>query len=482
MSALWHGEEAASATGGRLSGGKGTGGWAAGGVSIDTRSLAPGDLFVALTDRRDGHDFVAEAFRRGAAAALVSRRPEGVPPEAPLLIVPDTLEGLVALGRAGRARSRARIAAITGSVGKTSTKEMLRAALAGQGRVHAAEASFNNHWGVPLTLARLPRDADFAIVEIGMNAPGEIAPLSRLARPHVALITTIAPAHLAAFESLAAIAREKAEIFAGLAPGGHAILPADLPESPILAEAARAAGARIVRFGESEGADLRLLEIRPGPEGLVLRAARGAGAPLPIRLATAGRHFACNALGALAAAEALGADPALSMLGLGRWRPPAGRGRRERVVLDPLEDHLALSLIDDAYNANPASLAAALEMLAAAEPGPGGRRIAILGDMLELGDEAAALHAALAAHPAMERVDRVHCAGPLMRALHGALPGHRRGQWQARAEDLAARAHGLVRAGDVILVKGSKGSRIALVVDAIRKLGHLPGADTERGF
>ncbi len=472
MSTLWTSDEAAAATQGQA-----TAPWQAGGVSIDTRSLKPGDLFVALKDRRDGHEFVAEALGKGAAAALVERRPEGVSADAPLLIVPDTLEGLRALGRAARARSRARIAAVTGSVGKTSTKEMLRAALSGQGAVHAAEASFNNHWGVPLTLARLPREADFAIIEIGMNAPGEIAPLAALARPHVALITTVAEAHLEAFENRAAIAREKAAIFEGLEPGASAIIPADLEETPILARAAAAAGARILRFGAAQGADPRLLEVRPQADGLVLRAQRR-DSPLLIRLATPGRHFARNALGALAAAEALGADPALAAIGLGRWAPPGGRGRRESVVLDPLEVHLKLTLIDDAYNANPTSLGAALEMLAASEPGPGGRRLAILGDMLELGPRAPEMHAALAAHPAMQQVDMVHCAGPLMQALHGALSPARRGQWHPRAEQLAGEVHGLISAGDVILVKGSKGSRISLVVDAIRKLGHPQGADS----
>ncbi|KKK79391.1 hypothetical protein LCGC14_2833990, partial [marine sediment metagenome] len=215
---LWTSTEAAQATGGRL-----TGDWQANGVSIDTRTLAPGDLFVALAAARDGHDFVAQALDAGAAAALVSHVPPGVAPDAPLLIVPDVLEALGALGRAARARTRARVIGVTGSVGKTSTKEMLRAALAGQGAVHAAEASYNNHWGVPLTLARMPRDTDFAVIEIGMSHPGEIAPLARMAAPHVALITTVAAAHLEAFDDLDGIAREKASIFEGLMPEGTAV-------------------------------------------------------------------------------------------------------------------------------------------------------------------------------------------------------------------------------------------------------------------
>ncbi|HAR52981.1 MAG TPA: UDP-N-acetylmuramoyl-tripeptide--D-alanyl-D-alanine ligase, partial [Roseovarius nubinhibens] len=244
MSALWTAQEAAEATGGTTQGD-----WQVSGVSIDTRTLAEGDLFVALKAARDGHDFVAQALGKGAGAALVSHIPEGVAPDAPLLIVEDVLAALEALGRAARARSAARVVAVTGSVGKTSTKEMLRTVLARQGRTHAAEASYNNHWGVPLTLARMPRDTQFAVIEIGMNHPGEIAPLARLARPHVAMVTTVAAAHLEAFENIEGIAREKAAIFEGLEPGGIAVVNADLDTTPILEEAATRAGATIRRFG-----------------------------------------------------------------------------------------------------------------------------------------------------------------------------------------------------------------------------------------
>ncbi|GAA0290957.1 UDP-N-acetylmuramoyl-tripeptide--D-alanyl-D-alanine ligase [Rhodovulum strictum] len=471
MSVLWTAAEAAAATGGQ------TGcDWRARGVSIDTRSLAPGDLFVALTDQRDGHDFVADALARGAAAAMVSRIPEGLAPDAPLLIVPDVLAGLVALGQAGRARARARVVAVTGSVGKTSTKEMLRAVLAGQGRVHAAEASFNNHWGVPLTLARLPVDADFAVIEIGMNHPGEIAPLARMARPHVALITTVAPAHLAAFDDLAGIAREKAAIFEGLEPGGAAIWPADLEVSPILAEAGRARATTVFTFGQGKACDFRLIKVQLHPNSTVVEA-KAQGEKLLFKIRAPGRHFAMNALGVLAVAEALGIDRALAACDLGGWVPPGGRGARLRIALDPIDREIALEVIDDAFNANPASMGAALEVLAAAVPRDGvgrvaqGRRIAILGDMLELGEQEQALHAGLADLPAMGRVDLVHCVGPRMRALYFALPLKRRGQWFDEAEPLAARVHHLVDAGDVVLVKGSKGSRVSIVVDALGKLG-----------
>jgi len=250
MAVLWSAAEAAAATGGEA-----IGNWQASGVSIDSRSLHPGDLFVALKDARDGHAFVAQALAAGAAAALVSYRPEGVAVGAPLLVVPDVPAALVALGAAGRARTTARVIAVTGSAGKTSTKEMLRTVLGGQARVHAAQDSYNNHWGVPLTLARMSADCDFAVIEIGMNHPGEIAPLARLARPHVALITTIAAAHLAAFDSIEAIAREKAEILAGLEPGGIAVLPADLATL-------KEVGHRIREYGWPKG-----IKTLPAPKG-----------------------------------------------------------------------------------------------------------------------------------------------------------------------------------------------------------------------
>ena len=467
---LWSASDAATATGGRS-----TTDWQAGGVSIDTRTLQPGDLFVALTDARDGHEFVAQALQKGAAAAMVSRIPDGLSPDAPLLIVSDVLPALHRLGAAGRARASARVVSVTGSVGKTSTKDMLRAILSGQGRVHAAEASYNNHWGVPLTLARLPADADFCVVEIGMNHPGEIAPLARLAQLHVALITTVAAAHLEAFTSIDAIAREKAAIFQGLTPGGTAILNADLPVTPILLQAARAARATPVTFGATPGADWQLTEARLTDDTTVVRA-NAEGTPFLFKVASPGRHFALNALGALAAAAALGADPVISAQDLGRWQPPTGRGTRERIQLDIVEETF-FDLIDDAFNANPASLAAALDVLIAARPTDGigrvgnGRRIAILGDMLELGATEIDLHRAIARHPGLAAIAVIHCVGPRMQALWQALPRGQRGEWVETAPELASHARSLFDAGDIVLVKGSKGIKVSLVVDALRKMG-----------
>jgi UDP-N-acetylmuramoyl-tripeptide--D-alanyl-D-alanine ligase len=470
---LWTAAEAAEATGGRSASD-----WTATGVSIDTRTLAPGDLFVALTDVRDGHDFVAGAFEKGATAALVSHVPAGVPEDAPLLIVDDVMAALEALGRAGRARMTGKVAAVTGSVGKTSTKEMLLAMMGAQGRAHGSVASYNNQWGVPLTLARMPRDTDYAIIEIGMNHPGEIAPLARLTRPHVALVTTVAPAHLEAFDDITGIAVEKASIYEGVEPGGVAVLNADVETSAILMAKAQDCRLRDVSFGE-HGHDFKLLRVDVQDETTVVHALMD-GEPLFYKIASPGRHFAMNALGALAVMAALDTDMALSVGALGRWTPYKGRGQRERICLDRVDTRLSLDLIDDSYNANPASMAAALEVLAAARVTNDigrvskGRRIAYLGDMKELGPDEIALHAGLAHLDAMKSLDVVHCIGPLMRALYDILPEAQRGQWFETSEAAAARVKTHLDSGDVVLAKGSLSMKLALIVDAIRKMGHAP--------
>jgi UDP-N-acetylmuramoyl-tripeptide--D-alanyl-D-alanine ligase len=472
---LWTSQDASAATGGHN-----TTDWQATGVSIDTRTIQKGDLFIALKDIRDGHDFVALALEKGAAAALVSHIPEGLAPDAPLLIVPDVLQALEHLGSFARARTKARVVAVTGSVGKTSTKEMLRSILAGQGKVHAAEASYNNHWGVPLTLARMPIDADFAVIEIGMNHPGEIAPLARIAAPDVVMITTVAAAHLEAFENIEGIAREKAAIMEGLRAGGKAILPADLAVTPILLAKATEVGASVTTFGHAETADFRLTSLQLCDTATVVKATRHA-TPFLYKVLSPGRHFAENGLGALAVAEALGLDSAIAATDLGQWAPPAGRGARERITLDLVEE-TSFDLIDDAFNANPASLAAALDLLIAAQPRDGvgtvgkGRRIAILGDMLELGPKEIDLHEAVADHPGLGKIDLIHCVGPRMRALHALLPKRQRGQWVEAVSSLLPQIRSLIDAGDVVLVKGSKGIKVSLLVDGLRKLGQSHAA------
>ncbi len=470
---LWTAKDAAAATNGRISSE-----WAATGVSIDTRSLQPGDLFVALTNLRDGHDFVAQALEKGAAAAMVSRIPDGVAADAPLLIVKDVQSGLEDLGRAGRARMTGKVSAVTGSVGKTSTKEMLLAMLSDQGRAHASVESYNNHWGVPLTLARMPQDTEFAVIEIGMNHPGEIAPLARMAAPHVALVTTVAAAHLEAFDDIAGIAVEKASIFEGVLPGGTAVLNADIDTTDIVMAKAQACRLRAVTFGES-GRDFKLIRSDIQNDTTVVRAEMG-DVPILYKLSSPGRHFAMNALGALAVMAALRTDVALALGSLGRWQPYKGRGQRERIYLDTVDTRLSVDLIDDSYNANPTSMAAALEVLAAAAVTNDigrvskGRRIAYLGDMKELGPDEIALHRGLAALPAIEQIDVIHCIGPLMQALYEALPEARRGAWFATSQDALPRLKTHIDSGDVVLAKGSLSMKLALVVDGIRKMGHAP--------
>ena len=474
---LWSSEAAAAATGGRA-----TADWTAIGVSIDTRTLAPGDLFVALKAVRDGHEFVAAALKKGAAAALVTHVPEGVAEDAPLLIVEDVQTALEDLARARRAETAARVVAITGSAGKTSTKEMLREILGDQGRTHASAASYNNHWGVPLTLARMPADTEFAVIEIGMNHPGEISPLARLARPHVAIITTVAAAHLEAFDDVLGIAAEKASILDGLEPDGVAVLNSDIETADVLTARADALGCRRLGFGR-KGRDFTLTDAQIRDDVTVVQA-DAEGHKLLFKICAPGEHFAMNGLAALAAAQEMGADPALAVQSLGRWTPYKGRGAREVIRLDPVEDHQTLELIDESYNANPASMTAALSVLAAARPRHDigrvsrGRRIAVLGDMMELGPTAGALHAAIATLPALDGIDLVHCVGPLMQKLYAALPEAKRGHSTKTSQEMAAWLRGRLDAGDVVMVKGSLSMKLGLVVDAIRKMGHA-GAQSE---
>ncbi|MEM7060810.1 MAG: UDP-N-acetylmuramoyl-tripeptide--D-alanyl-D-alanine ligase [Pseudomonadota bacterium] len=452
---LWTAADAAAATGGQV-----LGDWSGvTGVSIDTREIAPGDLFVALTgDNRDGHQFVAQALEAGAGAAMVSRKPEGI--DGPMLLVDDALKALEALGIAARARTEAKVIAVTGSVGKTSTKEMLRSMLASQGKTHAAVRSFNNHWGVPLTLARMPADTKYAVIEIGMNQPGEITPLSRMARPHVALITTVEAVHLAAFDSVEQIADAKAEIFAGLEPEGKAVLPADNEHFERLAAAA---GRPVLTFGAGQ-ADAVLAHARVVGEQTALKIQHD-NASTEFKMNAPGVHFALNATGAMLAAEAAGADWAQSAQGLTRWSPPKGRGSKVSITMPDG----GITLLDESYNANPASMRAALAVLATVTTT--GRKQAFLGDMLELGPTEKALHADLAKEPALRDIDKIHCCGALMKAAHDALAPDKQGLWCPDSAQLAADLPGHIDPGDVCMVKGSLGARMALVVDAIKALG-----------
>ena len=460
---LWTSLETCQATGGRSNTE-----WTCTGIAIDSRAVRPGDLFVALVGpNNDAHDYVANALSAGAVAAMVHRRPEGVPTDAPLVEVDDTLEALNAMARARRAYTAAAVIAITGSVGKTGTKEALRRVLCQQAPTHANVASFNNHWGAPLSLARLPRDARFAIFELGMNAPGEIRELSRLVRPHLAIITTVEAAHLEFFESVEQIADAKAEIFEGLVDGGTALINADNPYADILRAAAERSGAgRIVGFGGGAGADARLINA-------VLHASSSTvsadviGQAVTFKVGAPGRHWTINAVAVLAAAKLLGADIGLAALAMADLTPPKGRGERHQVRLADG----AFELIDESYNANPASMRAALELLTVARPGPTGRRIAVLGDMLELGEDAPRLHRELAEEVARRPVDMVFACGEQSAHLFQALPKERRILHTELSVDMVAPLLEQIRAGDVVMVKGSLGVRMAPIVEALLARG-----------
>ncbi|MEX1204700.1 MAG: UDP-N-acetylmuramoylalanyl-D-glutamyl-2,6-diaminopimelate--D-alanyl-D-alanine ligase [Dongiaceae bacterium] len=459
---LWTAAEAAAATGGRA-----TAVWAAEGVSIDSRSLVPGDLFVALAGPNfDGHDFIGAALAAGAAAALASRTPAGLPAGAPLLLVEDTLAALVALGAAARRRATARFIAVTGSVGKTGTKEALRLALESQGPTFASAGNLNNHWGVPLSLARLPRDAAYGVFELGMNHAGEIRPLARQVRPEVAIITAVGPVHLEFFASVEAIADAKAEIFEGVTPGGAAILNRDSPLYERLAGKARDCGiGRVIGFGRHAAAEARLIDCAidaTGSEvdGIVL------DQRVRYRIGMPGLHWAINSLAVLAAVQAIGGAVAPAAAALARLTPLKGRGQRLRIA-GPAG---AFEVIDESYNASPPAMRAAIAVLGRATPGRGGRRLAVLGDMLELGGAAPRLHAELADELRAAEVAQVFTAGPLMAALHDALPAARRGAHAADAARLVPAVVDAVRGGDVVLVKGSLGSRMAQIVEALRAL------------
>jgi UDP-N-acetylmuramoyl-tripeptide--D-alanyl-D-alanine ligase len=481
MTYLWSARDLIEATGGAM-----TAEFAASGVSIDTRSLAAGDLFVALLgETADGHEFVADALAKGAAGAMAHRDIVGDvsgdgPGAARLLRVDDTLAALTRLGAYARARFTGRLVAITGSVGKTTTKEMLRRILAAFGPTHAAVASYNNHWGVPLTLARLPQDARFCVAEIGMNHAGEIAPLARLARPHVAVITTIEKAHVGYLGSIAAIAEEKASILRGLQPDGVAVLPLDNALFPLLRDAAatmQGDGVRIVTFGANPAADACLVAAESDADGSTLEV-RVNGTEARLRIDAPGPHMAMNALAALAGAAALGADVRLAAEALAGFAPVAGRGARRQIVVpdgsipvalvsaEPTRSGAAL-LLDESYNGNGASMRAALAVLRLQ---PARRLVAVLGEMLELGDEGPAEHLALA-DAVSGSADLLFACGELMRGLCAAVPKRLQAVHATDSSALAPLVARAVRPGDAILVKGSLGSRMRLVVQALDALG-----------
>jgi len=466
---LWTAASAMAATGGNADSD-----WHAEGVSIDSRSVSPGDLFVAIRGPKfDGHEFAADALAAGAAAAVVDHRPESLAADAPMLEVKDTTLALEDLGRAARERTGARVIAVTGSVGKTGTKEALRFVLEEQGPCVASRDSLNNHWGVPLSLSRMPADTAFGVFEIGMNHPGEITPLARMARPHVAVITNVEAVHSAYFDSVEAIADAKAEIFHGLTADGVAVLNRDNEQFARLSAAAGEAGvATIIGFGVHEDAQVRAVATRSDCEGSDVEALV-CGTEISYRLGVPGRHWAINSLAVLAAVHAAAGDVKAAAAALAGMYGLKGRGRRHTIAISGG----SFVVIDDSYNASPVSMAAALETLGQMQPAGKGRRIAVLGDMLELGKDSEARHAALVDSLVTEKVDLVFTAGQYMGALWDTLPREMRGAAANSSAGVLNKLTGMVRPGDVVLVKGSAGSNTGPIVEALLELGDSYGSD-----
>ncbi len=450
MTPLWTASDIAGATGGTASAD-----FAVNGIAFDSREIGVGDLFVAMTgENDDGHRFVDGAFARGAAGAIVSQ-----PVPHPHILVADTAAALNALGVASRARTVARVAGVTGSVGKTGTKEALAAALARTPdmKVHRSVKSYNNHTGVPLSLARMPADSDYAVFEMGMNHAGEIAELTAMVRPHVALITAIAPAHIEFFANEAAIADAKGEIFGGLEPGGTAIIPFDSPHRDRLIAHAKPYAENILTFGFGAGADVRAHQAVATSRGSLITA-RLPDAELCFTVAQHGTHWVSNALAVIAAVTALSADLAVAGLALAELESLTGRGARY-----DLEN--GAMLIDESYNANAASMAATLKVLA---DEPATRRIAVLGEMRELGHESEALHAGIAAPLLAAEVAFALLVGPAMAPLAEAIEGKVEFRHVADTADAIDLLPPMIAPGDTILVKGSNGVGLSALVSALR--------------
>lgn len=465
---LWSAAEAAKATSG-----KATGQWIASGVSIDTRTIQKGDLFIAIRgDAMDGHKFAKDALAKGAAAVVIDHEVEGVPAEKTLLVA-DTFKAMQDLGVAARARTGARVIGVTGSVGKTGTKEMLGRAFSALGHTHYSEKSLNNHWGVPLSLSRMDAGCDYGVFEMGMNHANEIAPLTQMVNPHIAIITTIAPVHTEHFpDGLNGIAKAKSEIFSGMDSHGIAILNRDNPEFDLIASEAKHQGVtKIFTFGKHDHADARLMDCLVATNGTRIRALI-LGEEVNFTLKDAGPHNATNALSVLLAVKLIGGDLDKAIAALRDIEPPAGRGKRETLNIGDAQN--PVTLIDESYNASPVAMQAAFKVMALIDPGRGGRRIAILGDMYELGGNSAQMHRDLAMPLQAAGIDLVYTCGPLMKNLYDALPEQNRGAHRDEAPEMAQIVPDVLVPGDVVLVKGSRGGgekpRMQLVVEALRQM------------
>ena len=460
---IWSSRDAVKATGGKCAGE-----WNATGLSIDTRTIQKGDLFVALTgENGDGHDYVVKAIEGGAVAAIVTRSVEGVE-DSQLLIVEDTLQAMEDLGRASRARSAAKIIGVTGSVGKTGTKEMLATAFCAQGQTHASIKSYNNHWGVPLSLSSMHAGTDYGVFEMGMNHPNEITPLTKMVKPDIAIITTIAPVHIEHFEEgLEGIINAKAEIFDGVVDGGSVVLNHEHESFETLKEKAEDRELKVYSFGEHEAASAKITNCLEAANGSRV-SADILGEEVQFSLQIAGRHIVCNALAVLLAVKLAGADVQKAAQALAKQEPIIGRGKRE--LIESGDKANPITLIDESYNASPLAMNAAFKVLALVDPGRGGRRIAVLGDMLELGKDSGKMHAELALPLKAANVDLVYTCGKHMKKLYENLPANQRGEHQDTSKDLAQIVPDVLIPGDVVMVKGSLGSKMGLVVEALRAL------------
>lgn len=465
MAHLWTYEEILAATNGRPVGDMPEG---VGGISIDTRTLQRGDAFFAIKgDRVDGHDYLAAAMSAGAALAVVneSRLVALGRLKFPMIVVGDVLEAMARLGEVARMRTKAQIIAVTGSVGKTSTKEMLRTVLSASGSVHASDASYNNHWGVPLTLARMPQDVRFGVFEIGMNHAGEIASLVKLVRPHIAMITNVAAAHIGAFDTVDDIARAKGEIFSGVVAGGYGIINHDDRRYPLMRQLAEDAGIEhIYSFGKKRGSDFWLRKADVDSSGTRVNA-RIMGKDTEYRLKVAGMHMVFNSIATLGAAELSGGDFDKGVDVLRSVKPETGRGNR--IVINRSRGKILL--IDESYNANPASMEAALKVLGTFGEKEAKRRIAVLGDMLELGRQSKKLHEALVRPIVAAKTDLVFLVGPEMEYLAKILPKERLGGYFPNAKKLEAKLKTTLKTGDVVVVKGSKRIGLAGIADKVAK-------------
>lgn len=466
--ALWSSVEAAKTTGGTASGS-----WVATGISIDTRTLQKGDLFIAIRgDAMDGHQFAVDALAKGAVAVVIDKLIDSIPSEK-YLLVKDTFKAMQDLGIAARARTGAKIIGITGSVGKTGTKEMLGRAFSALGQTHYSEKSLNNHWGVPLSLSRMDAGSDYGVFEMGMNHANEISPLSKMVKPHIAIITTIEAVHIEHFpDGLEGIAKAKSEIFAGMDKHGIAILNRDNSQFDlIVSEANRQGITKIFTFGRHEKADGRLIDCLVASNGTLIKA-NILGEVVNFTMKDAGPHNAMNVMSVLLAIKLMGGDLAKAISALRDIEPPAGRGKREQINIGDVQN--PITLIDESYNASPVAMQAAFKVMALIDPGRGGRRIAILGDMYELGNDSAKMHRELSMPLRAAGIDLVYTCGPLMKNLYDALPEQNRGAHQDEAHEMAKIVPEVLVPGDVVLVKGSRGGgdkpRMQLVVEALRTM------------